>query len=132
MKDNLVVSGYRITGYVATSDGEAVAGVHFLLFAPRSHSKPFKCQQIDIELPEGTNSEETGRFLADICAILLEHEMGKPLCVVRSDESGHFAFGNAPCGVYQIVPFYRSVHTTFDVAPSRQSVEVGQSKVFFL
>ena len=58
--------------------------------------------------------------------------MGNPLCVVRSDDMGSFVFRNVPGGMYQIVPFYRSVHTTFDVAPNRQEVEVGQGNVSVL
>jgi hypothetical protein len=110
--ENLIVSGYDVRGVVRdqTSEGDAVSGVEFLLFADN---------------PAVLNSCVPPKDYSSY----FPNRPGFLLCAVRSDAKGEFVFTDIPCGNYTLVPFYRGVQTTFDVLPASLPFTVDRGSV---
>eukprot|EP01114_Cavostelium_apophysatum_P010153 TRINITY_DN2361_c0_g1_i6.p1 TRINITY_DN2361_c0_g1~~TRINITY_DN2361_c0_g1_i6.p1 ORF type:complete len:1184 (-),score=357.86 TRINITY_DN2361_c0_g1_i6:30-3581(-) len=114
VKENLLVSGFDVTGTVKTfqqegeTSSEAVLGVDVLLYSDTV--KKVNCP------PVTTKGNDENK---------------KPLCGARSDEKGRYAFQNIPCGTYTLVPFYRGANTTFEVIPTSKTItiDVGSLQV---
>ncbi|ESO93836.1 hypothetical protein LOTGIDRAFT_104485 [Lottia gigantea] len=103
--DNLVISGYDVTGEVL-SEGEHIKGVNFILFS--STVKQQDITSCEKTAPKGYKTNQAN----------------KPLCYVTSSDNGKFVFPSLPTGKYEIIPFYKGEHITFDVLPDKLSFEV--------
>ncbi|XP_074267787.1 uncharacterized protein LOC141591371 [Silene latifolia] len=104
LDDIFSVLGYEIRGFVA-AQGNPILGVHIYLYSD---------DVVEVECPQGAG-----------------HGPGikKALCHAVSDADGKFTFKSIPCGVYELVPFYKGENTVFDVSPSSATVSVEHSHV---
>ncbi|KAH7862687.1 hypothetical protein Vadar_008104 [Vaccinium darrowii] len=99
VEDLFFVSGYDIRGSVV-AQGNPILGVHIYLYSSDVPS---------LECPQGPGNAPGER---------------KPLCHAVSDEEGMFTFNSIPCGVYELIPYYKGENTVFDVSPPSMSVSV--------
>lgn len=97
--DVFFVSGYNIRGLVV-AQGNPILGVHFYLY-----SDDVK----EVHCPQGSGNPSGHRTA---------------LCHSISDADGTFKFKSIPCGVYELVPYYKGENTVFDVSPASVAVTV--------
>ncbi|KAK9747603.1 hypothetical protein RND81_02G002700 [Saponaria officinalis] len=102
--DIFSVLGYEIRGLVV-AQGNPILGVHIYLYSD---------DVSEVECPQGAGHGPGLR---------------KALCHSISDANGKFTFKSIPCGVYELVPFYKGENTVFDVSPSSAIVSVEHSHV---
>ncbi|GAB6022208.1 nodal modulator [Chamberlinius hualienensis] len=115
-ENNLIVDGYPVKGCVIGDDGEAIHGVHFILFGNvDAKLGPKQCEK---GLPKSFDSK-TSQLKSKLT----------PLCHVTSMEDGCFTFPVVVPGSYEIVPFYRSHNIKFDVVPFNLPLTVQQSSI---
>ncbi|CAI9288723.1 unnamed protein product [Lactuca saligna] len=99
VEDVFFVSGYNIRGLVV-AQGNPILGVHFYLY-----SDDVK----EVHCPQGSGNPSGHRTA---------------LCHAISDADGTFIFKSIPCGVYELVPYYKGENTVFDVSPASVAVTV--------
>lgn len=97
--DVFFVSGYDIRGLVV-AQGNPILGVHFYLYS--NDVKEVPC-------PQGSGNPSGDR---------------SALCHAISDVDGTFKFKSIPCGVYELIPYYKGENTVFDVSPPSAVVTV--------
>ncbi|PSS14739.1 Nodal modulator 1 like [Actinidia chinensis var. chinensis] len=97
--DIFFVPGYDIRGSVV-AQGNPILGVHIYLYS-NDISR--------LDCPQGSGNAP-GRKTA--------------LCHAVSDAEGMFTFKSIPCGVYDLIPYYKGENTVFDVSPPSMSVSV--------
>ncbi|XP_044493042.1 nodal modulator 1 isoform X2 [Mangifera indica] len=97
--DIFFVPGYDIRGFVV-AQGNPILGVHVYLYSD---------DVVEVDCPLGSGNVSGQK---------------KALCHAISDADGKFTFKSIPCGVYELVPYYKGENTVFDVSPSRISVSV--------
>ncbi|XP_071689841.1 uncharacterized protein [Rutidosis leptorrhynchoides] len=97
--DIFFVSGYDIKGSVV-AQGNPILGVHFYLY-----SNDVK----EVHCPQGSGNPSGDRT---------------SLCHAVSDVDGTFRFKSIPCGVYELIPYYKGENTVFDVYPPSVAVTV--------
>lgn len=97
--DIFFVSGYDISGLVVAQENP-ILGVHFYLY-----SNDVK----EVHCPQGSGNAP-GQSTA--------------LCHAISDADGTFKFKSIPCGVYEVIPYYKGENTVFDVSPPSVVVTV--------
>ncbi|KAI3526880.1 hypothetical protein L1887_06146 [Cichorium endivia] len=97
--DIFFVCGYNIRGLVV-AQGNPILGVHFYLY-----SDDVK----EVHCPQGSGNPSGHRTA---------------LCHAISDADGTFRFKSIPCGVYELVPYYKGENTVFDVSPASVTVAV--------
>ncbi|XP_031274126.1 nodal modulator 1 [Pistacia vera] len=102
--DIFFVPGYDIRGFVV-AQGNPILGVHLYLYSD---------DVVEVDCPLGSGNSSGQR---------------KALCHAISDADGKFTFKSIPCGVYELVPYYKGENTVFDVSPSRISVSVKHQHV---
>ncbi|CAH1417541.1 unnamed protein product [Lactuca virosa] len=99
VEDVFFVFGYNIRGLVV-AQGNPILGVHFYLY-----SDDVK----EVHCPQGSGNPSGHRTA---------------LCHALSDADGTFIFKSIPCGVYELVPYYKGENTVFDVSPASVAVTV--------
>ncbi|KAF5820309.1 putative carboxypeptidase-like, regulatory domain superfamily, immunoglobulin-like protein [Helianthus annuus] len=97
--DVFFVTGYDIRGSVV-AQGNPILGVHFYLY-----SNDVK----EVHCPQGSGNPSGDRTA---------------LCHAISDVDGKFNFKSIPCGVYELIPYYKGENTVFDVSPPSVTVTV--------
>lgn len=97
--DIFFVPGYDIRGSVA-AQGNPILGVHIYLYSN-------DISRVDCALGSGNAPGQR-----------------KALCHAVSDAEGMFTFKSIPCGVYELIPYYKGENTVFDVSPSSMLVSV--------
>ncbi|KAJ0979944.1 hypothetical protein J5N97_015418 [Dioscorea zingiberensis] len=104
VNDIFFVPGYDINGFVV-AQGNPILGVHLYL-----HSNDVE----KVSCPQGAGDA-------------LHQE--RALCHAISDANGKFTFSSIPCGVYELVPYYKGENTVFDVSPPSVTVSVEHQHV---
>ncbi|XP_012474989.1 uncharacterized protein LOC105791465 [Gossypium raimondii] len=104
VEDIFFVAGYDIHGSVV-AQGNPILGVHIYLYSD---------DVIEVDCPQGSGNAP---------------EQRKALCHAVSDADGMFTFKSIPCGLYELIPYYKGENTVFDVSPSVVSVSVGHQHV---
>ncbi|KAK9281445.1 hypothetical protein L1049_004347 [Liquidambar formosana] len=102
--DIFFVPGYDIRGFVV-AQGNPILGVHIYLYSD---------DVLEVDCPQGSGNVPGQR---------------KALCHAVSDADGKFTFKSIPCGVYELIPYYKGENTIFDVSPPFVSVSVGHHHV---
>ncbi|GAV83060.1 CarboxypepD_reg domain-containing protein [Cephalotus follicularis] len=102
--DLFFVPGYNIRGFV-TAQGNPILGVHIYLYSD---------DVVEVDCPQGSGVAMGQR---------------KALCHAVSDADGMFIFKSIPCGLYELIPYYKGENTVFDVSPSIVSVSVEHQHV---
>lgn len=102
--DIFFVPGYDINGFVV-AQGNPILGVHIYLYSN---------DVSEVDCPQGSGNAPG---------------QGKSLCHAVSDADGMFTFKSLPCGVYELIPFYKGENTIFDVSPLSVSVSVEHHHV---
>ncbi|CAL5423309.1 unnamed protein product [Camellia sinensis] len=97
--DIFFVPGYDIRGSVV-AQGDPILGVHIYLYSN-------DISRVDCALGFGNAPGQR-----------------KALCHAVSDAEGMFTFKSIPCGVYELIPYYKGENTVFDVSPSSMLVSV--------
>ncbi|XP_057966723.1 uncharacterized protein LOC131156786 isoform X2 [Malania oleifera] len=105
--DIFFVPGYDIQGFVV-AQGNPILGVHIYL-----HSNDVG----EVNCPQGSGNASG---------------QGKALCHAVSNAEGMFVFKSIPCGVYELIPYYRGENTVFDVSPPSMSLSVQHHHVTVL
>ncbi|PPS11625.1 hypothetical protein GOBAR_AA09004 [Gossypium barbadense] len=100
-------SGFEVISEVGgVSDmGNPILGVHIYLYSD---------DVIEVDCPQGSGNAP---------------EQRKALCHAVSDADGMFTFKSIPCGLYELIPYYKGENTVFDVSPSVVSVSIGHQHV---
>ncbi|KAK8998240.1 hypothetical protein V6N11_083633 [Hibiscus sabdariffa] len=104
VEDIFFAAGYDIHGSVV-AQGNPILGVHIYLYSD---------DVIEVDCPQGSGNAP---------------EQRKALCHAVSDADGLFTFKPIPCGIYELIPYYKGENTLFDVSPSVVSVSVGHQHV---
>ncbi|GAB4830590.1 hypothetical protein Ancab_020356 [Ancistrocladus abbreviatus] len=104
ISDIFFISGYKIDGFVV-AQGNPILGVHIYLYSD---------DVLEVACPQGSGDAPGGR---------------KALCHALSDADGKFTFKSIPCGVYELVPYYKGENTVFDVSPPSITVSVEHQHV---
>ncbi|KAJ4969122.1 hypothetical protein NE237_015823 [Protea cynaroides] len=102
--DIFFVPGYDIHGLVV-AQGNPILGVHIYLYSD---------DVLEVDCPQGPGDAPRQK---------------KALCHAVSDADGKFTFNSIPCGVYELLPFYKGENTVFDVSPSSVLVSIGHNHV---
>ncbi|XP_052184978.1 uncharacterized protein LOC127796711 [Diospyros lotus] len=97
--DIFAVPGYEIRGSVV-AQGNPILGVHIYLYSN---------DVLSLDCPQGSGNAPGQR---------------KALCHAVSDAEGIFTFKSIPCGVYELIPYYKGENTIFDVSPPSMLVSV--------
>lgn len=97
--DIFFVSGYDLQGFVV-AQGNPILGVHVYLYSD---------DVSEVHCPQGVGSATREK---------------SALCHAISDADGMFAFRSLPCGVYELLPYYKGENTVFDVSPPSMIVSV--------
>ncbi|KAM7501151.1 hypothetical protein LguiB_000055 [Lonicera macranthoides] len=97
--DIFFVPGYDIRGLVV-AQGNPILGVHIYLYSD---------DILEVDCPQGSGNAPGQR---------------KALCHAISGADGMFTFKSIPCGVYELIPYYKGENTVFDVSPPILSVSV--------
>ncbi|KAA8549068.1 hypothetical protein F0562_000752 [Nyssa sinensis] len=98
--DIFFVPGYDIRGFVV-AQGIPILGVHMYLYSD---------DVFEVDCPQGSGNAP---------------RQTKALCHAVSDADGMFIFKSIPCGVYELIPYYKGENAVFDVSPAFVSVSVG-------
>ncbi|GMH30789.1 hypothetical protein Nepgr_032632 [Nepenthes gracilis] len=104
VSDFFFIPGYEIHGLVV-AQGNPILGVHFYLYSEDA---------LEIDCPQGSGDA---------------HGERKALCHAISDADGKFTFKSIPCGLYELVTYYKGENTVFDVSPSSIAVYVEHHHV---
>ncbi|XVF72762.1 hypothetical protein PTKIN_Ptkin12aG0146400 [Pterospermum kingtungense] len=104
VEDIFFVPGYDIHGSVV-AQGNPILGVHIYLYSD---------DVTEVDCPQGSGNAPGQR---------------KALYHAVSDADGMFTFKSIPCGLYQLIPYYKGENTIFDVSPSVMSVSVEHQHV---
>ncbi|GAB2282181.1 hypothetical protein Dimus_016732 [Dionaea muscipula] len=104
VSDIFFIPGYEIDGLVV-AQGNPILGVHISLYSE---------DVLEVDCPQGPGDAPGER---------------KALCHVVSDAEGKFTFKSIPCGVYELVPYYKGENTVFDVSPPSITVSVEHHHV---
>ncbi|XWS31841.1 hypothetical protein CRYUN_Cryun23aG0110800 [Craigia yunnanensis] len=104
VEDIFFVSGYDIHGSVV-AQGNPILGVHIYLYSD---------DVIEVDCPQGSGNAPGQR---------------KALCHAVSDADGMLTFKSIPCGLYELIPYYKGENTVFDVSPSVVSVSVEHQHI---
>lgn len=99
LDDIFSVSGYDLQGFVV-AQGNPILGVHVFLYSDDIS---------EVHCPQGVGSIPRGK---------------SALCHAISDADGKFLFRSLPCGVYELLPYYKGENTVFDVSPPSMIVSV--------
>ncbi|KAI3940108.1 hypothetical protein MKW92_014647 [Papaver armeniacum] len=102
--DIFYVPGYNIEGFVV-AQGNPILGVHIYLYSDDVHK---------VDCPQGSGNSPTQK---------------SSLCHAISDADGKFIFNSIPCGVYELLPYYKGENTVFDVSPPSMLVSVEHRHV---
>lgn len=104
--DVFFVTGYGLQGSVV-AQGNPILGVHIYLFSN---------DVTNLDCPGGPGNAPDQR---------------QALCQTVSDAEGLFTFKSLPCGVYELIPYYKGENTVFDISPPSMvmSVEHDHAKV---
>lgn len=105
--DIFFVPGYDIHGFVV-AQGNPILGVHIYLYSD---------DVLEVDCPQGFG-DAPGERMA--------------LCHAVSDADGKFTFKSIPCGIYELIPYYKGENTVFDVSPPSLSVSVEHQHVTVL
>lgn len=97
--DVFFVPGYNLQGSVV-AQGNPILGVHIYLYS--NEVSTLDCS--------GAPGNVPGQRQA--------------LCHAVSDAEGMFTFKSVPCGVYELIPYYKGENTVFDVSPPSMMVSV--------
>ncbi|KAL0919007.1 hypothetical protein M5K25_011070 [Dendrobium thyrsiflorum] len=102
--DIFFVSGYDLHGFVV-SQGNPILGVHMYLYSG---------DVLEVHCPQGVGNPPS---------------QNKALCHSISNADGKFTFNSLPCGVYDLLPYYKGENTVFDVSPPSMTVTVEHHHV---
>ncbi|KAI0511557.1 hypothetical protein KFK09_012187 [Dendrobium nobile] len=102
--DIFFVSGYDLHGFVV-SQGNPILGVHIYLYS---------ADVLEVHCPQGVGNPPSEN---------------KALCHSISNADGKFTFKSLPCGVYDLLPYYKGENTVFDVSPPSMTVTVEHHHV---
>lgn len=102
--DIFFVHGYDLHGFVV-AQGNPIVGVHIFLYS---------ADVVDVYCPQGPGNGPG---------------QGTALCHAISDAEGKFVFKSLPCGVYELLPYYKGENTIFDVSPSSMVVPIEHHHV---
>ncbi|KAK8947068.1 hypothetical protein KSP39_PZI007206 [Platanthera zijinensis] len=102
--DIFFVSGYDLQGFVV-SQGNPILGVHIYLYSD---------DVLEVYCPQGVGNTPSQK---------------NALCHSISNADGKFIFNSLPCGVYDLLPYYKGENTEFDVSPSSMTVTVEHHHV---
>ncbi|XP_020700628.1 nodal modulator 1 [Dendrobium catenatum] len=102
--DIFFVSGYDLHGFVV-SQGNPILGVHIYLYSG---------DVLEVHCPQGVGNPPSEN---------------KALCHSISNADGKFTFKSLPCGVYDLLPYYKGENTVFDVSPPSMTVTVEHHHV---
>ncbi|CAO2826653.1 unnamed protein product [Amaranthus hypochondriacus] len=102
--DIFSVPGYEIRGHVV-AQGNPILGVQIYLYSD---------DVLEVECHQGAGHGPGQR---------------NALCHSVSDADGKFTFKSIPCGVYELVPYYKGENTVFDVSPPTVAIAVEHSHV---
>lgn len=102
--DIFFVSGYDLHGFVV-AQGNPILGVHVYLYSD---------DVLTVHCPQGVGTAPREKVA---------------LCHAISDADGKFTFRSIPCGVYELLPYYKGENTIFDVSPSSMSVSIEHHHV---
>ncbi|XP_074561232.1 uncharacterized protein LOC141817488, partial [Curcuma longa] len=102
--DVFFVHGYDLRGFVV-AQGNPIVGVHIFLYSD---------DVVDVYCPQGPGNGPGQRTA---------------LCHAISDAEGKFVFKSLPCGVYELLPYYKGENTIFDVSPSSMVVPIEHHHV---
>ncbi|KAI0511559.1 hypothetical protein KFK09_012189 [Dendrobium nobile] len=102
--DIFFVSGYDLHGFVV-SQGNPILGVHIYLYS---------ADVLEVHCPQGIGNPPSEN---------------KALCHSISNADGKFTFKSLPCGVYDLLPYYKGENTVFDVSPPSMTVTVEHHHV---
>ncbi|WOL10268.1 nodal modulator 1 [Canna indica] len=97
--DIFFVPGYDLHGFVV-AQGNPIVGVHIYLYSD---------DVLAVHCPKGSGDGPRQK---------------SALCHAISDAEGKFLFRSLPCGVYELVPYYKGENTIFDVSPSSMVVRI--------
>ncbi|CAL9068218.1 uncharacterized protein LOC135581844 [Musa acuminata AAA Group] len=97
--DVFFVRGYDLQGFVV-AQGNPIVGVHMYLYSD---------DVLEVHCPEGAGNGPRHK---------------SALCHAVSDKEGRFLFKSLPCGVYELLPYYKGENTIFDVSPSSAIVSI--------
>ncbi len=107
-KDDIIVSGYSIEGFVLTKD-----------------KKPLKNVRIYLDFSSATMASlDTSHF--DCNRVLNPGETG--VCFKQTDDSGKFKFDNIAYGSYSLTAKFESDHIHYTLKPDRINVDLVQHK----
>nr|CAD1833216.1 unnamed protein product [Ananas comosus var. bracteatus] len=99
--DVFFAAGYDLHGFVV-AQGNPILGVHMYLYSD---------DVSEVHCPQGSgNAPRQGA-----------------LCHAVTDADGKFTFRSIPCGVYELLPYYKGENTIFDVSPPLAVVSVEHS-----
>lgn len=99
LDDIFFVAGYNLQGFVV-AQGNPILGVHVYLYSD---------DVSEVHCPQGAGNAPRGK---------------RALCHAISDADGKFAFRSLPCGVYELLPYYKGENTVFDVSPPSMTVSI--------
>ncbi|XP_058077025.1 uncharacterized protein LOC131225505 [Magnolia sinica] len=102
--DIFFVTGYNIHGFVV-AQGNPILGVHIYLYSD---------DVLEVDCPQGTGDSPRQK---------------DALCHVVSDADGKFKFNSIPCGMYELLPYYKGENTVFDVSPPSMNLSVEHRHV---
>ncbi|XP_020582694.1 LOW QUALITY PROTEIN: nodal modulator 1-like [Phalaenopsis equestris] len=102
--DIFYVPGYDLHGFVV-SQGNPILGVHIYLYSD---------DVLEVHCPQGVGNPLSQK---------------KALCHSISNSDGKFTFNSLPCGVYDLLPYYKGENTVFDVSPPSMTLTVEHHHV---
>ncbi|KAJ6823851.1 nodal modulator 3 [Iris pallida] len=103
--DNIFsVSGYDLQGSVV-AQGNPILGVHVYLYSDDVSHVP---------CPQGVGNAPRQK---------------SALCHAVSDADGKFMFSSLPCGIYELLPYYKGENTVFDVSPPSMAISMEHHHV---
>ncbi|XP_038980298.1 nodal modulator 1 [Phoenix dactylifera] len=102
--DIFFVLGYDLDGFVV-AQGNPILGVHLYLYSD---------DVLTVHCPQGVGTAPREK---------------NALCHAISDADGKFTFRSIPCGIYELLPYYKGENTTFDVSPPSMSVSIEHHHV---
>ncbi|XP_022770793.1 nodal modulator 1 isoform X1 [Durio zibethinus] len=104
VEDIFFVPGYDIHASVV-AQGNPILGVLMYLYSD---------DVIEVDCPQGSGNGPGQR---------------KALCHAVSDADGMITFKSIPCGLYELIPYYKGENTVFDVSPSVVSVSIEHQHI---
>ena len=106
----LIIKGYKLSGEVQTSEGEAMKNAIVMIYSHNAALvKDYTCSNKVV--PKGNKDDFIYNSLS-------------PFCTIVSDNEGYFSFVNIPYGKFTVRAIYQNQYLSYVISPEEKEIDI--------